>query len=501
MNKEILSVVEAVSNEKSLPREKIFKVLESALEKATKKKYEQDIDIRIYINRKNGNLLTFRRWLVVKEVLQPTKEITLDAAKLENINIKINDYIEDNIDSVIFDRVITQKAKKIIVKKVREAEKEIIIKQFKKKIGLIVIGNIKKIQRNNIFVNLGNNAEAIMHKKGMLPKENFRLGERIRGILFIINPKSKKAQLLISRIGTDMLIALFNIEIPEILDKIIEIKKIARDPGSRSKIAVKTNDEKVDPVGACVGIKGSRVQSISNELNGERIDIILWDKNPSQFVINAMAPADVNSITIDHERNSMDILVNFNNLSQSIGRNGQNVKLASQLTGWELNVITLEDIKIKKTKKTNIIFKNFKKYLDFNDLILQELVDFGFSSFEDLSMISKNVFLNSNIINTKIINEIKKQSKKVLKLISLDFKISYKKNKINKELLNLDNMNINIAIQLIKKNIFSLEDLADQGTDDLIDIEGLNIYEIKKLIMDARNICWFDKNINKYKEE
>ncbi|WP_343190173.1 transcription termination factor NusA [Buchnera aphidicola (Mollitrichosiphum nigrofasciatum)] len=493
MNKEILSVVDAVSHEKSLPREKIFEVLERALEQATKKKYEQDIDIRIDINRENGDFLTFRRWTVVQEVSQPTREITLEAAKLDNANIKINDYVEDSIDSVVFDRVTTQTAKQVIVQKVREAEREMIIAQFSKKIGFMVSGIVRKINRNNIFVDLGKNAEAIITKEGLLPREKYRLGDSVKGILFVINSHFNVPQLLISRVGTDMLIALFSIEVPEIADSVVEIKKIARDPGSRSKIAVISHDKRVDPVGSCVGVRGARVQAVSNALNGERIDVILWSKDPAQFVVNAMAPADVNSITVDYERNNIDVIVNNKNLAQAIGRYGQNVKLASQLTGWELNVTTLEEIVRKNKKKKKNIFKLFVQYLDLKKNIIKMLVNVGFSTFEELSKASIGDFVNIKNFDKNLISEIHSQAKQVLKIIALDAQNLLKKSKINQDLLNLDGMTTNIAMQLLKRNILSLEDLAEQGTDDLIDIEGLNLDTAGKLIMNARDICWFNK--------
>lgn len=345
MNKGILSVVDAVSNEKSLPREKIFEALESALAIATKKKYKQDINVRVFINRKNGSFITFRRWLVVQIVLHPTKEITLEAAKFENNHIKLYDYIEDRINSVVFDRITTQIAKQVIVKKVREAERAMFIEKFRQKKGYIIVGIIKKINRDCIFLDLGNNIEALMIKIEMLPRENFRIGDRVRGILYEISQDTKKIQLFISRSVPTMLFELFRIEVPEIREKLIDVKAIARDPGLRSKIAVKTNDKRIDPIGACVGIRGARVQAVSEELCGERIDIILWNEKPEKFVINSMAPAEVSSIIINKNKHSMDIIVKTCNLAQAIGRKGQNVRLASQLTGWELNIMTTDNIK------------------------------------------------------------------------------------------------------------------------------------------------------------
>ncbi|QCI18348.1 transcription termination/antitermination protein NusA [Buchnera aphidicola (Aphis nasturtii)] len=495
MNKEILAVVEAVSNEKSLPREKIFEALEVALATATKKKHEQEIDVRVSINRKTGNFSTFRRWMVVDIVNHPTKEITLAAASFEGDKVQLNDYIEDKIDSVNFDRITTQTAKQVIVQKVREAERAMLVDQFRQHIGQIVIGVVKKINRDNLTLDLGNNAEAIILKEGMLPRENFRPGDRIRGILYGVYPEARGAQLFMSRSKTEMLIELFRIEVPEIGEEIIEIKAAARDAGSRAKIAVKTNDKRIDPVGACVGMRGARVQAVSSELCGERIDIILWNDNPAQFVINAMAPADVTSIIVDEDRHTMDIAVDSNNLAQAIGRNGQNVRLASQISGWELNVMTTEDLKIKYKEEASAAFNIFKKYLNVSEKIITILVKEGFSSLEELAYIPIDELSSINNLTEAEVKLVRERAKNGLNLIELDQKNMINKQQTEKELLNIQGMNESLALKLAEKNIFTLEELADQGIDDLIDIENLNSEEAGMLIMTARNICWFDNKV------
>ncbi|CUR53226.1 Transcription termination/antitermination protein NusA [Buchnera aphidicola (Tuberolachnus salignus)] len=402
MKKEILTVVELVANEKSLPREKIFDALESALATATKKKYDKDIEIRVHINRKNGTFKTYRRWLVVYDVLYPMKEITLEAAKFDNKYIQINEYIEDCISSVKFDRVATQTAKQVIVQKVREAERIMIMEKFKKKKGCIIIGIVKKINRDYVLLDLGKNIDGIILKEEMLPRENFRLGDRVRGVLYEIRSEIWKSQLFISRSKIEMLIELFRLEVPEINDSLIIIKSVARDPGSRSKIAVQTTDKNIDPVGACVGMRGARVQAISNELCGERIDVILWDKDLSKFIINSMLPAEVTSIIFDNKKHIVNIAVEILNLAQAIGRNGQNVRLASQLTGWELNVMTIEELKkIIKKKKTFIY--NFQKILKIDSIIFKILKKLNIDSFQKLSKIDIKKFsilsgLSKNIL-------------------------------------------------------------------------------------------------------
>ncbi|VEB53646.1 L factor [Salmonella enterica subsp. enterica] len=351
---------------------KIFEALESALATATKKKYEQEIDVRVEIDRKSGDFDTFRRWLIVEEVTMPTKEITLEAARFEDESLNVGDYVEDQIESVTFDRITTQTAKQVIVQKVREAERAMVVDQFRDQEGEIVTGVVKKVNRDNISLEIksegmAGNAEAVILREDMLPRENFRPGDRIRGVLYAVRPEARGAQLFVTRSKPEMLIELFRIEVPEIGEEVIEIKAAARDPGSRAKIAVKTNDKRIDPVGACVGMRGARVQAVSTELGGERIDIVLWDDNPAQFVINAMAPADVASIVVDEDKHTMDIAVEAGNLAQAIGRNGQNVRLASQLSGWELNVMTVDDLQAKHQAEAHAAIEIFTKYLDIDE--------------------------------------------------------------------------------------------------------------------------------------
>ncbi|VFP81530.1 transcription termination factor NusA [Buchnera aphidicola] len=494
MNKEILSVVDVVSHEKSIPREKIFEALESALSIATKKKYNQDINVRVCINRNDGSFNTYRRWLVVNTVFNPTKEITLEAARFENNTIKLNDYIEDCINSVTFDRIATQIAKQVIIQKVKEAEREIIISQFYKKKGRIIIGIVKKINRDYIILDIGNNIEGIIMREDMLPRENFRINDRVRGVLYNISCESRGIQLFISRSRLDMLIELFRIEVPEIGEKLIEIKAIARDPGSRSKIAVMTYDSRIDPVGACVGIRGARVQAVSSELGGERIDIILWDHNPEKFVINSMAPADVSSIILDDYNHTINVSVEEYNLAQAIGRNGQNVRLASQLTGWELNIMTSDTlIKDNKLEKKDFfyIFKN-QLQLTKNDISL--LFHSGFSSIQSIADASIRQLLSIKGIKNNIILKIKRKATLILKNDQEKLVKMFYKNYSNSELSCLKNINEIVIQKLIEKKIYTLEHLAEKSIDDLNDISILTTIQAGQLIMEARNICWFNEN-------
>ena len=496
MNKEILAVVEAVSNEKSLPREKIFEALESALATATKKKYEQEIDVRVEIDRKSGDFDTFRRWVIVEEVTQPTKEITLEAARFEDESLNVGDYVEDQIESVTFDRITTQTAKQVIVQKVREAERALVVDQFRDQEGEIITGVVKKVNRDNISLEiksegLPGNAEAVILREDMLPRENFRPGDRIRGVLYAVRPEARGAQLFVTRSKPEMLVELFRIEVPEIGEEVIEIKAAARDPGSRAKIAVKTNDKRIDPVGACVGMRGARVQAVSTELGGERIDIVLWDDNPAQFVINAMAPADVASIVVDEDKHTMDIAVEAGNLAQAIGRNGQNVRLASQLSGWELNVMTVDDLQAKHQAEAHAAIDTFTKYLDIDEDFATVLVEEGFSTLEELAYVPMKELLEIDGLDEPTVEALRERAKNALTTLALAQEESLGDKKPADDLLNLEGLDRAIAFKLVARGVCTLEDLAEQGVDDLADIEGLTDEKAGELIMAARNICWF----------
>lgn len=433
---------------------------------------------------------------MVKDVSNPTREITFEAANFYDSTTNIHDYIEDEISSVNFDRITTQTAKQVIVQKVREAERAMVVEEFKNHKGEILTGIVKKINRDSIILDVGDNAEAMVTKEDMLPRENFRPGDRVRGILYRISPESKGIQLFISRSKDEMLIGLFKIEVPEIGEELIEIKATARDPGSRAKIAVKTNDKRIDPVGACVGMRGARVQAVSSELCGERIDVVLWDDNPPQFVINAMSPAEVSSIVVDEDNHTMDIAVEINNLAQSIGRNGQNVRLASQLTGWELNVMTVEELNKKNEKEFLVTVNNFKKTLNITSEIAEILVNEGFSKLEELVLASYEDILKIKKISKEKFSIIQKKAQ--LALINMKNKEKYKMEKIilDKRILELNGMNKIIAIELFKKNVFTIENLAEQSIDDIISIKLLDSTKAGKLIMLARKACfWFNKNI------
>ncbi|CAG19032.1 transcription termination factor NusA [Photobacterium profundum] len=491
MNKEILAVVEAVSNEKAVPRERIFEALEIALATATKKKHEAEIDVRVAIDRKTGQVATFRRWLAVDEVTQPTLEMTIEAAQYDDETIELGGFVEDEIESVTFDRITTQTAKQVIVQKVREAEREQIVEQFMDNEGELITGIVKKVNRDAVIIDLGNNAEAVIQRDDQLPRENFRSGDRIRGLLYAVRPEARGFQLFMTRSKAEMLLELFRIEVPEIGEELIELMGAARDPGSRAKIAVKTNDKRIDPVGACVGMRGARVQAVSSELAGERIDIVLWDENAAQYVINAMAPAEVASIIVDEDSHTMDIAVEKDNLAQAIGRSGQNIRLASQLTGWELNVMTVEDLQKKHKEEAQVSIDTFTKYLDIDEDFATLLVQEGFTTLEEIAYVPVSELMDVEGLDEDAINELRKCAKEALTTLALAQEESFEGVEPAADLLGLDGLERELAFRLAAKGICTLEDLADQGTDDLLDLEEMGEAKAGELIMAARNICWF----------
>jgi N utilization substance protein A len=363
MSKEILLVAEAVSNEKGVDRDVIFEAIELALATATKKRYEdEDSNIRVAIDRRIGTYDTFRSWLVVTNEVVPGlgTELTLQEAQEIDVKLQPGDVYEEQIENIEFGRIAAQAAKQIIVQKVREAERQKVIEEYLDRVGELVNGTVKKVTRDNLIIDLGNNAEGLLPRDQLIPREIFRMGDRVRAVLMAVRTENRGPQLLLSRASPEMLIELFRLEVPEIAEDIIEVMGAARDPGSRAKIAVKTNDGRIDPVGACVGMRGSRVQAVTSELGNERVDIVLWDDNPAQLVINAMAPADVASIIVDEDANQMDVAVKEDNLAMAIGRNGQNVRLAGELTGWEINVMTEEDADKNDLKKP-VVFHVYSK--------------------------------------------------------------------------------------------------------------------------------------------
>ncbi len=503
MSKEILMVVDAVSNEKDVDRDIIFGAIEAALATATRKKNRGDIDVRVDIDRHDGSYRTYRRWEVMGETDEegnplnglefPSRQVTLEAARAmePDLDIQIGDYIEEEIDSVEFGRIAAQTAKQVIVQKVREAERAKVVEAYRDRVGELITGVVKRLSKGAVILDLGGNAEAEIPKQELIARESVRVGDRLRGLLFEIKEEYRGPQLQVTRSRPEFLIELFRLEVPEIGEGLIDILGAARDPGSRAKIAVQARDARIDPVGACVGMRGSRVQAVSNELAGERVDIILWNENPAQFVINAMAPADVVSIVVDEDRHSMDVAVREDNLSQAIGRGGQNVRLASQLTGWELNVMDENQAAEKSREEAVKYVEGFMKDLDVDEEVATILVQEGFTSLDEVAYVPIEEMLAIEEFDEDIVNELRDRASDALltRAIASEEELEVEP---QEDLLNMDGMDEELAYKLAKLGIATMEDLAEQATDDLLEIEGMDEKRAAELIMTAR-APWFEE--------
>ena len=508
MDKEILLVVDAVSNEKGIDKEIIFEAIEAALATATRKRHGGEIDARVAIDRETGEYDTFRRWQVIDETLaegvdedeeddedllrfeHPERQITLAAAQLDNPEIQHGDFIEEPIESVGFGRIGAQTAKQVIVQKVREAERAQVVDAYQDRVGELVTGIVKRVERGNVFLDLGSNAEAIIPREDMIPREAVRPGDRLRGYLREVRAEQRGPQLFVSRVAPEFLVELFKLEVPEVGQDLIEILAAARDPGLRAKIAVKTNDPRIDPVGACVGMRGSRVQTVSTELSGERVDIILWDDNPAQFVINAMSPAEVSSIVVDEDTSTMDIAVSEEQLSQAIGRAGQNVRLASQLTGWELNVMDESQAEEKSEAEMLELQKLFSTQLDVDEEVAVILVQEGFSSIEEIVYVPQSELVAIEEFDEDIVEELRGRARDVLLTQAIIKEEKLGDAEPAQDLLEMDGMDRELAYELAGREIITMEDLAEQAIDDLMEIDGMDEERAGALIMTAR-APWF----------
>ncbi len=493
MSKEILLVVEAVSNEKGVDKEVIFEAIELALATAAKKRNEEEeSDIRVSIDRRTGEYETFRRWLVVDNDAVPALGTELTFQEAEDIDsaLQPGDTHEEKIESVAFGRIGAQAAKQIIFQKVREAERAKIVDSYRSRVGELVSGTVKKVTRDNVIVDLGGNAEALLPRDQLIARETFRMGDRVRSLLLEIRTDHRGPQLILSRASTGMLIELFRIEVPEIAEELIEIRGAARDPGSRAKIAVKTNDRRIDPVGACVGMRGSRVQAVSNELGGERVDIVLWDDNPAQLVINAMAPAEVASIVMDEDRHTMDVAVAEDNLAQAIGRNGQNVRLASELTGWTLNVMTEEEAGERQEQEQSQLLDHFTGALDVDEELAIVLIEEGFTSIEEVAYVPMEEMLAMDGFDEETVTELRRRAKDALLNKALANEEALEGREPADDLLGMEGMERDLAFKLAAIGVLTMEDLAEQSIDDLLEIEGMDEERAGKLIMTAR-APWF----------
>jgi len=496
MSKEILLVVEAVSNEKGVSADIIFEALELALATATKKRYEEEeVELRVAMDKETGEYETFRRWEVVPDDVEiefSEAQLTLTEAKEKDAALEIGSFYEIPVESMEYGRIGAQTSKQVIVQKIREAERAQVVDAYLSKVGELVNGQVKKVSRESVIVDLGNNAEAVLPREEWIPREMFRVGDRLRALLKEIRPEARGPQLALSRKSSVMLVKLFTLEVPEISDGIIEILASARDPGSRAKIAVKTNDGRIDPVGSCVGMRGSRVQAVSSELAGERIDVVPWDDNIAQLAINAMSPAEVVRITVDEETRSMDIAVAEENLAQAIGKGGQNVKLASELTGWELNIMTEEDAEQKHQQEAGSIVERFMEQLDVSEEVAVVLVEENFTTLEEIAYVPIEEMIAIEGFDDEIVEELRTRAKNALMTMELASEEELVDTEPAEDLLNMDGMDTRLAYQLVGIGIITMEDLAEQAIDDLIDMEDMTEERAGELIMTAR-APWFEE--------
>ncbi|MGQ0587702.1 MAG: transcription termination factor NusA [Gammaproteobacteria bacterium] len=494
MNKNILLMVDVVSNEKGVEKEIIFEALEAALASATKKKHSEDYDVRVSIDRASGDYETFRRWTVLADgdetFESPERHVYLADALKDNAEAKAGDVREEKLDNVEFGRISAQAAKQVIVQKVREAERAQIVEAYKNRIGELLTGLVKRLERGAVIVDLGGTAEAIVPREHQIPREPLRPGDRVRGFLYEVRSEIRGPQLFLTRTSPKYLIELFKLEVPEIAQGLIELKGAARDPGLRAKVAVKAKDKRIDPVGACVGMRGSRVQSVSNELAGERIDIVPWDENPAQFVINAMSPAEVESIVVDEEAHSMAIAVAEDKLAQAIGRGGQNVRLASELTGWVLNVMTAADAQARQQQESEGTLKVFMDQLGVDEEVATVLVQEGFSTLEEVAYVPAQELMQIEGFDEEIVEELRNRARDVLLTKAIAKAEHAGDAKPGDDLMAVEGMDFDLAQKLAEKGVVTRDDLADLATDELLEKITMDEAKAAALIRAAR-AHWF----------
>jgi N utilization substance protein A len=489
MSRELLLLVDALAREKNVDKNIVIGALELALASATKKRFPEDIDVRVEVDPATGEFKSFRRWQVVAdEALEaPVRQLTLEQARARNAEMELEQFIEEPLPAVEFGRIGAQAAKQVILQKIRDAEREQILSDFLAREEHLVTGVIKRMERGSAIIESGR-VEALLPRDQMIAKENLRPGDRVRAYLLKVDRVSRGPQIVLSRITPEFLVKLFELEVPELEDGLLEIKSAARDPGSRAKIAVKSNDPRIDPIGTCVGMRGSRVQAVTSELGGERIDIILWSADPAQFVINALAPAEVSKITVDEEKHSMDIVVDEENLAQAIGRTGQNVRLASELTGWELNLMTLEESQKKSEEESATIRNLFMEKLDVDQEVADILVQEGFGTLEEVAYVPVAEMLEIESFDEDTVNELRSRARNALltQAIVTEEKLEHDV----EDLLTLEGMDNQVARLLAEKGVITKENLADLATDDLVEMTGIDAERAKQLIMTAR-APWF----------
>jgi len=489
LSKELLLLADVLAREKNVEKEIVLGALELALASAAKKRFNEDVDIRASVDRVSGEFTFFRRWIVVndRDIELPEREYKLHEAVEIKPDSVVGDYIEEPIEGFEIGRIGAQAAKQVILQKIRDAEREQILNDFLAREEYLVTGVIKRMERGNAIIESGR-VEALLPRDQMIPKENLRPGDRVRAYLLKVDRTARGPQIILSRVTPDFLVKLFELEVPELEDGLLEIKAAARDPGSRAKIAVKSNDPRIDPIGTCVGMRGSRVQAVTSELGGERVDIILWSEDPAQFVINALAPAEVSKITVDEEKHSMDIVVDEENLAQAIGRSGQNVRLASELTAWEINLMTLEESQRKSDEESSVVRNLFVEKLDVDQEVADILVQEGFSTLEEVAYVPVAEMLEIESFDEDTVNELRSRARNALltEAIVTEEKLEHDV----EDLLTLEGMDNQTARLLAEKGVVTKENLADLAMDDLVEMTGIDSDRAKQLIMTAR-APWF----------
>ncbi|MGH1540531.1 MAG: transcription termination factor NusA [Arenicella sp.] len=495
MANEILLMADVLSSEKGVEKQVIFEAIEAALATATRKRHREDIEARVHIFQTTGDYESFRCWEVLpddEEIEFPTKQISLKDAQEKQADIEIGQFIEEPLEAVEFGRIAAQAAKQVILQKVREAERDRVANDYEPKLGELMSGVVKRLDRGDVIIDIGG-VEASLPRSRIIPREGLRPGDRVRAILAEVRVGQRGPQLILDRVTSDMVLKLFRMEVPEAGDGIIEIVSAARDPGLRAKIAVKSNDGKIDPVGACVGIRGSRVQSVSNEIGGERVDIIKWSEDPAQFVINALAPAEVESIMVDEDSNTMDVVVAEENLSQSIGRGGQNVRLASELTGWEINILTNDQANEKIEEESAQVRQVLMEKLDIGDDVAAILVQEGFTTLEEVAYVPREEMLEVEEFDEALVDELRSRAEDALVTMAILQEEQLKGAQPEEDLLTMDGMDEKTAKFLALSGIKTMEDLAECAVDEIIDIEGIDTERAEALIMTARK-PWFEES-------
>jgi N utilization substance protein A len=491
MSREVLMLADALAREKNVERDIVFEALEMALASASKKRYDEDVDIRVAIDRNTGEYETYRRWLVVPDeagLQEPDKEILSFEAKEQIADIEIGDFIEEQVESVAFGRIGAQTAKQVILQRIRDAEREQILNDYLERGENVMTGTVKRADKNGLIIESGR-VEALLRRDQMIPKENLRSGDRVRGFILKVDREARGPQIELSRTAPDFLIKLFENEVPEMEQGLLEIKGAARDPGIRAKIAVVAHDKRIDPIGTCVGVRGTRVTAVRNEVAGEAVDIVLWSEDPAQFVIGALAPAQVQSIMVDEEKHAMDVVVDEENLAIAIGRSGQNVRLASELTGWHINIMTPEESAQKSEEESEKVRALFMDKLDVDQEVADILIEEGFNSLEEVAYVPLSEMLEIDAFDEDTVNELRTRARD--SLLTMELAKEERVEEVSQDLRSLEGMTTNLVAKLAEGNVHTRDDLAELAVDELVEMTGINEEDAKALIMKAR-AHWFN---------